>query len=77
MKAKSFSIWFYAAALYLVLGTSSRIPCDDYASVWQCDQSKFNWYCQRNSLRQQENKASRVIDITKIKERENLSGSIR
>lgn len=38
----------------------------DYASVWECDQSKFNWYCEEQ-LRQQEKQAPRIIDITKIK----------
>lgn len=66
MKANHFLFGLCALLSTLCWAQAVNTP-GDYASVWQCDQSKFNWYCEEQ-LRQQEKQASRVIDITKIKE---------
>lgn len=51
----------FSVSLFLVSSSTIAIPDTsgiDYPSVWQCDQSKFYWYCERNTEEEQPEQAS-------------------
>ncbi|MCC7005672.1 MAG: conjugal transfer protein TraF [Ottowia sp.] len=56
-----------AISLGLAQASSTSPTSGDYPSVWQCDNSKFNWYCEEQARQREEITAPRKIDIAQLK----------
>jgi conjugal transfer pilus assembly protein TraF len=58
-----------SSAIFIGLAQASPTSpsSGDYPSVWQCDNSKFNWYCEEQVRKREEMAAPKKAGITQLK----------